>query len=75
MLSSTMSFDDWYSIHEDTLFKIYSKVFNTIQYETDLYYPITSMVINEDMLFEKITQYLYKTSNNKFKRFVHSNNA
>ena len=66
-----MSFEDWYSIHEDTLLEIYSKVFDNIQYNTDLYYPITSMVINEEVMFEKIAYYLYKTSNNNFKRFVH----
>lgn len=66
-----LSFEDWYSIHEDTLLEIYSKVFDTIQYKTDLYYPITSMVISEEVMFEKLVYYLYKTSNNKFKRFVH----
>ena len=71
MPSSMTSFDDWYSIYEKTLLEIYSKVFDTIQYKTYLYYPITSMVIDEQLLFEKIVQYLYKTSNNKFKTFVH----
>ena len=71
MPSKMMSFDDWYSFHEDKLIEIYSKVFDTVQYNTDIYYPITSLVIDEETLFEKIVHYLYKTSNNKFKSFVH----
>lgn len=70
MSSMKISFEDWYSIHEERLLDIYSKVFDTIQYKTDLYYPITSLVIDEEVLFEKIAKYLYRTSNNKFKTFV-----
>ena len=67
---NVISFVDWFNIHEEKLQNIFAKVNKAIQYNTHIYYPITSMIVNEDVLFEKLIDYIYKTSNNTSKKYI-----
>ena len=63
-----IKFDTWYDTHEDSLHRIYYKVLDVLKHNTEKYYPITSVQIEEDYLFTRLVNYVYQTSNNKYKR-------
>ena len=72
----TISIDTWYEKNKNTIDNIYDTIIHRIMSECSIptYYD-SYYTINEDRLYHKIVEYLYKVSNSVYKHSYHNQNS
>jgi hypothetical protein len=66
-MNSEHTFKNWFFLNEEKVDEIYNVISSRIKNDVYINHPISLFNINEAKLYDNISQYMFKVSNNKNK--------